>query len=197
MTYWLVCHKSNWGFSPCQVYDFDNHASEEDEPAAKPVSAGPGTSSQQPRRGRMTNQLSYLLKKVLLPLWKHHYAWPFHVPVDAEKLNLKVSSLLFCPHLPQTSRQCVWLWYAVVVFSFCDTFIEMDLIPRIFWCFMIKCVCSHNKKEAQSLCVLFHQRYLTFCKKLVFWKKKKKWDNYWVCLCFTHLLSLVLRLYIY
>ncbi|KAK7504356.1 hypothetical protein BaRGS_00004222, partial [Batillaria attramentaria] len=73
------------------VYDFDdNHQSEEDELSKPPsLSQGPGTSSQQPRRGRNTNQLQYLLKKVLYPLWKHHYAWPFHVPVDAEKLCLK------------------------------------------------------------------------------------------------------------
>ncbi|KAK7095192.1 hypothetical protein V1264_006636 [Littorina saxatilis] len=72
------------------VYDFDNHASEDDEPVAKPGSLGAGPSSQQGRsRGRLTNQLSYLLKKVLYPLWKHHYAWPFHVPVDADKLHLK------------------------------------------------------------------------------------------------------------
>ncbi|XP_076436656.1 bromodomain-containing protein 2-like isoform X2 [Babylonia areolata] len=72
------------------VYDFDdNHDSEDDEPMAKPLSVGPSTSSQSPRRGRQTNQLLYIQKKVLGPLWKHHYAWPFHNPVDAEKLNLK------------------------------------------------------------------------------------------------------------
>ncbi|XP_025112371.1 bromodomain-containing protein 2-like isoform X3 [Pomacea canaliculata] len=70
------------------VYDFDNHQSEDDEPG-RLVSQGPGTSVQSLRRGRLTNQLQYLLKKVLVPLWKHHYAWPFHKPVDAEKLNLK------------------------------------------------------------------------------------------------------------
>ncbi|CAH1786181.1 unnamed protein product [Owenia fusiformis] len=40
------------------------------------------------KKGRMTNQLSYLLKTVMKFVWKHQFAWPFHVPVDPEKLNL-------------------------------------------------------------------------------------------------------------
>ena len=40
--------------------------------------------------GRMTNQLQYLQKIVIKGLWKHHFAWPFHNPVDPEKLNLPV-----------------------------------------------------------------------------------------------------------
>jgi CCR4-NOT transcriptional regulation complex NOT5 subunit len=36
----------------------------------------------------MTNQLQFLQKMVLKALWKHHFAWPFHQPVDASKLNL-------------------------------------------------------------------------------------------------------------
>ena len=48
-----------------------------------------------PRRpGRMTNQLQYLQKTVLMSLWKHKFAWPFYQPVDAEKQNLPVSCLL-------------------------------------------------------------------------------------------------------
>ncbi|CAE1317378.1 Bromodomain-containing protein 4B,Bromodomain testis-specific protein,Bromodomain-containing protein 3,Bromodomain-containing protein 4,Homeotic protein female sterile,Bromodomain-containing protein 4A,Bromodomain-containing protein 2 [Acanthosepion pharaonis] len=38
--------------------------------------------------GRLTNQLQYLLKVVVKAVWKHQFAWPFHQPVDAEKLNL-------------------------------------------------------------------------------------------------------------
>ncbi|XP_068177120.1 bromodomain-containing protein 4-like isoform X2 [Antennarius striatus] len=37
---------------------------------------------------RQTNQLQYLLKEVLKPLWKHQFAWPFQAPVDVVKLNL-------------------------------------------------------------------------------------------------------------
>lgn len=44
------------------------------------------------RQGRMTNQLQFLQKVVLKSLWRHHFAWPFHEPVDAAKLNLPVSS---------------------------------------------------------------------------------------------------------
>uniref|UniRef100_H2LQA0 Bromodomain-containing protein 2 n=1 Tax=Oryzias latipes TaxID=8090 RepID=H2LQA0_ORYLA len=40
------------------------------------------------RHGRMTNQLQFLQKVVLKSLWRHHFAWPFHEPVDAAKLNL-------------------------------------------------------------------------------------------------------------
>ncbi|XP_065170794.1 homeotic protein female sterile-like isoform X2 [Atheta coriaria] len=40
------------------------------------------------RPGRVTNQLQFLQKTVLKAVWKHHFAWPFHMPVDAKKLNL-------------------------------------------------------------------------------------------------------------
>ncbi|XKL68077.1 hypothetical protein PGB90_003568 [Kerria lacca] len=43
------------------------------------------------RPGRLTNQLQYILKNVLKPVWKHQYSWPFHQPVDANKLNIPVS----------------------------------------------------------------------------------------------------------
>jgi len=36
----------------------------------------------------MTNQLQYIQKTVHKALWKHHFAWPFHQPVDPVKLNL-------------------------------------------------------------------------------------------------------------
>ena len=51
------------------------------------------TSRQQKTRlpGRLTNQLQYLLKVIIKLVWKHQFAWPFHRPVDAEKLNLPVS----------------------------------------------------------------------------------------------------------
>lgn len=41
------------------------------------------------RGGRVTNQLEYL-KKLMRILWRHHYAWPFHKPVDPVALNLPV-----------------------------------------------------------------------------------------------------------
>ncbi|XP_049601347.1 bromodomain-containing protein 4 isoform X2 [Syngnathus scovelli] len=40
------------------------------------------------RPKRQTNQLQYLLKVVVKSLWKHQFAWPFHLPVDSVKLNL-------------------------------------------------------------------------------------------------------------
>lgn len=42
------------------------------------------------RPGRNTNQLQFLQKGVLKPVWKHQFAWPFQQPVDAKKLNLPV-----------------------------------------------------------------------------------------------------------
>lgn len=40
------------------------------------------------RPGRVTNQLQYIQKQVMKTVWKHQFAWPFHQPVDAMKLNL-------------------------------------------------------------------------------------------------------------
>lgn len=40
------------------------------------------------RPGRLTNQLQYIQKQVMKNVWKHQFAWPFHQPVDAIKLNL-------------------------------------------------------------------------------------------------------------
>jgi hypothetical protein len=39
--------------------------------------------------GRLTNQLQYL-KSIHRILWRHHYAWPFHKPVDPVSLNIPV-----------------------------------------------------------------------------------------------------------
>lgn len=38
--------------------------------------------------GRLTNQLHYLRTKAFTTIWKHHFAWPFHTPVDPVKLEL-------------------------------------------------------------------------------------------------------------
>uniref|UniRef100_A0A8C6P3G2 Bromo domain-containing protein n=1 Tax=Nothobranchius furzeri TaxID=105023 RepID=A0A8C6P3G2_NOTFU len=38
--------------------------------------------------GRRTNQLQFMQNVVVKALWRHHYAWPFHNPVDAAALNL-------------------------------------------------------------------------------------------------------------
>nr|XP_018668911.1 bromodomain-containing protein 3 isoform X3 [Ciona intestinalis] len=53
-----------------------------------PSDTGAPEKPNQPRRGRVTNQLQYLRKVVMTSLWKHHFAWPFHVPVDPVKLGL-------------------------------------------------------------------------------------------------------------
>ncbi|XP_076823146.1 bromodomain-containing protein 3-like isoform X1 [Clavelina lepadiformis] len=51
------------------------------------LGAGAGA-GEKPKSGRMTNQLQYLKRVVLPALWKHHFAWPFHAPVDPVKLGL-------------------------------------------------------------------------------------------------------------
>lgn len=58
------------------------------------------------RPKRQTNQLQFLLKVVVKALWKHQFAWPFHAPVDAVKLNLPVSTsfVLVCIFTPHTSK---------------------------------------------------------------------------------------------
>jgi hypothetical protein len=52
------------------------------------------------KRGRQTNQLQYLHKVVLMKgVWKHHFAWPFHCPVDPAKLGLPVYIINFHDNL--------------------------------------------------------------------------------------------------
>lgn len=66
-----------------------------DEPRMEPVNGvvQPPFTPPENRPGRMTNQLQYIAKYVLKPVWKHQYAWPLQQPVDANKLNLPVSSI--------------------------------------------------------------------------------------------------------
>lgn len=66
------------------------------------------------RPKRQTNQLQYLLKVVVKALWKHQFAWPFHAPVDAIKLNLPVStgaSHLKHVHTPSSSIPALIQWF--------------------------------------------------------------------------------------
>ena len=57
-------------------------------PTSVPVGLD-ATTAAKPEK-RLTNQLQFLLK-VTRALWRHHYAWPFHKPVDPVALNLPVS----------------------------------------------------------------------------------------------------------
>lgn len=61
-----------------------------DEPPVEPVNGQvhPNTIPHPDRPGRNTNQLSYLKNIVMKAVWKHHFGWPFHSPVDAIKLNI-------------------------------------------------------------------------------------------------------------
>lgn len=68
----------------------DGHSSSGDSTVAMTAAA-----DSQRSKGRMTNQLQYLQKVVLKALWRHQFAWPFYVPVDAQKLNLPVSWVIY------------------------------------------------------------------------------------------------------
>ncbi|KAJ8299919.1 hypothetical protein KUTeg_021438 [Tegillarca granosa] len=57
----------------------------ETSPARPPTSA----------KGRMTNQLQYILKNVMKSVWRHQYSWPFQTPVDSVKLNLPDFNQMF------------------------------------------------------------------------------------------------------
>ncbi|XP_012059289.1 PREDICTED: bromodomain-containing protein 2-like [Atta cephalotes] len=61
-----------------------------DEPPLEPVNGvvQPPVIPPPDRPGRITNQLQFLQKGVLKPVWKHQFAWPFQQPVDAKRLNL-------------------------------------------------------------------------------------------------------------
>lgn len=65
-----------------------------EEPHVEPVNGvvQPPVVPQPDRPGRVTNQIQFLQKFVLKAVWKHQFAWPFHQPVDAKKLNLPVSN---------------------------------------------------------------------------------------------------------
>ena len=60
------------------------------EPPVEPVNGVvqphviPGPNKQR----RNTNLLQHLLRVVMKSVWKHHFAWPFHNPVDTIKLKL-------------------------------------------------------------------------------------------------------------
>lgn len=60
------------------------------EPPVEPINGivQPSVHPPPDRPGRVTNQLQFLQKTVLKAVWKHQFAWPFHQPVDAKKLNL-------------------------------------------------------------------------------------------------------------
>ncbi|KAL1506160.1 hypothetical protein ABEB36_005573 [Hypothenemus hampei] len=65
------------------------------EPAVEPVNGvvqpavvPPADSCLLSRPGRVTNQLQFLQKTVVMALWRHKFSWPFQQPVDAKKLNL-------------------------------------------------------------------------------------------------------------
>lgn len=69
-----------------------------EEPHVEPVNGvvQPPVVPQPDRPGRITNQIQFLQKNVLKAMWKHQFAWPFHQPVDAKKLNLPVSCTMVC-----------------------------------------------------------------------------------------------------
>ena len=43
--------------------------------------------------GYTTNRLQYIQLKVIKPLWRNRYCWPFQTPVDVVALNIPVWQL--------------------------------------------------------------------------------------------------------
>uniref|UniRef100_S4RBY5 Bromodomain-containing protein 2 n=1 Tax=Petromyzon marinus TaxID=7757 RepID=S4RBY5_PETMA len=56
--------------------------------AATAAAIGQPETANPNKPGRLTNQLQYLQRTVMKALWKHQFAWPFNVPVDANALHL-------------------------------------------------------------------------------------------------------------
>ena len=99
------------------------------------------TSRQQKVRlpGRQTNQLQYLLKMHKV-IWKHQFAWPFHTPVDADKLNLPVSTITLyyhyqpvraCVRVCMRACACVCVW--LTLWTPCAWFILPQNVWRIYF----------------------------------------------------------------
>lgn len=79
---------------PSLLYeDFESPSLPHSMPQAPPVPAQPPVKDPS-RAGRMTNQLQFLQKTLIKCLWRHNFAWPFHEPVDAYRLNLPVGCCL-------------------------------------------------------------------------------------------------------
>ena len=87
------------------------------------------TTGQEPKTSRTTNQLQYLSKTIMKAMWRHPYAWPFHEPVDAVKLNLPVSMIWNSEYF--TSSLTLWVTVVVdwdlVVFQDYYTIIERPM----------------------------------------------------------------------
>lgn len=76
---------------PSLLYeDFESPSLPHTMPQGPPVPPQPPVKDPS-RPSRMTNQLQFLQRTLMKSLWRHHFAWPFHEPVDAYRLNLPVS----------------------------------------------------------------------------------------------------------
>lgn len=82
---------------PSLLYeDFESPSLPHLLPQASPAAPQPPVKDPN-RAGHVTNQLQFLQKTLIKCLWRHNFAWPFHEPVDAYRLNLPVGCyLLFC-----------------------------------------------------------------------------------------------------
>ena len=49
-----------------------------------------GSGSEPKRKGRMTNQLSFILRVLCNKVYRHKQVWPFLLPIDAERLGIPV-----------------------------------------------------------------------------------------------------------
>ena len=59
-----------------------------DRKANLEVTVEPKNGKWMPATRRLTNKLQLMKENVLKPVWRHQFAWPFHVPVDTVQLGL-------------------------------------------------------------------------------------------------------------
>ena len=83
-------HSTQAGHHPSSVNDLMSGSDVEEEPVYEAVNGivQPPVVPSATKRHRNTNQLQFLLKNVMKIVWKHQFAWPFHQPVDCNKLRL-------------------------------------------------------------------------------------------------------------
>ncbi|XP_023215868.1 bromodomain-containing protein 3-like isoform X2 [Centruroides sculpturatus] len=88
---------------------------EEEQPSLEPIDGivQPPCIPPPDKRHRNSNQLQFLLKNVMKAVWKHQFAWPFHEPVDAVKLNLPdYHKIIKCPmDLGTIKKRLESCWY--------------------------------------------------------------------------------------
>jgi len=111
---------------PSLLYeDFESPSLPHTLPQALPAPPQPPVKDPS-RSGRMTNQLQYLQKTLMKCLWRHHFAWPFHEPVDAYRLNLPVGWTRVFSLVLFMFLQLMFVFNVKILTSFCQYFKKLS-----------------------------------------------------------------------